>query len=698
MQNYNALVEYGLGKHKEEIEPERVEIPLLYFGSVIASMCNLRIYNIEEDEVETPNFYGMTFLPSGYGKDFARSIYHKLFNEIICYMPLMIESFCAGFDPKGNRITRFPSKYDKKIHKEYRVSIGSSDIGIYIQALAVKCADFGSLNVEINEFADHLGKSENINMLKELYDGELKAKLIQGNDDDEARQGISGICCNALIYGSPMPIKEDRRRMQQFKELTTSGMYRRSIVYFSEPRVTKKKEQNKVDVSHILQGIKDRLKQFVVSSKGGFSKLDDWTFIDKTDEAESRLSEIRQYLFDQSNKKIYDELTAIDKYSHKLIEKVATIVAFLDLSERVEVEHIDYAFDLFKRTRQTVYELLEDTPLFEKIYKLLSMSTEPIPQTFIMKRLAVGSSKEFLDALPLTSEFAYRNNKTLEERGVNIKNFILRDLPKTNLSKIKVSIGIDNKMEQSINFRATEIPFFGERFSIEELVKSSEFQCFCTAHFKGTKKAEHGHRAEENFIEGQNLIAFDFDSGLTIDEVRAKFEGLVYMIYTTKSHNKDGKGERFRLLLPTEYEFFVTPEQHKQMYENIANAFDVVAYDKATRNVSRLWFTNQEAIIIKSENGDLLDVRRFLPETTTSKKFEKTMKVITADEKDIRVQGFLKWFFASTATGSRNVNLYKFKKFLDYLGVPARPKIEKYNAMLDEPLPDKEIRVILRGS
>lgn len=693
MKNYKLLIEHGIGAHDETIEHERVELPLLYFGSILASMANLKVYDETRDKLENANFYGMTFLPSGAGKDFAMKVYRDLFNDTIKHFPEIISFFATEPDKEGNG-TGF--KYKKaKIQNGHSISIGSSDIGIYIQALAVKCAKWGSLNIEINEFADHIGKTENINMLKELYDGELKAKLVQGDKDDEARENIKNIHCNAMIYGTPYAIKQDKQRMKQFKELTSSGMYRRSLVYFSEPRRSELKEPEVVNVEHILKAIRARLKNVVISSKHGFELIEEFTCIPLTDEARNEINDIKKRFHKAHNDKLYDEFKALDKFGHKLIEKVATIVAFIDLSDRVELCHVEYAHDLFIRTRATVGQLFESIPTFERIYKVINMSKEPIPQTTIMKHLAIDNPKEVNDSLKYVQELAYMENQMLIQEGIQVSRFSLKPLPKTDIGKIKISIGCDMKMEASIDFMAREVPLFGEGYSIENLVTSDEVQCFCTAWFKESEKAPHGHRREDNFLEGQNLIAFDFDTGVTIEDAIRKFDGLMYLLYTTKSHQKEGKGDRFRVLIPTANEFFVNPDQHKQMYENIANAFDVNGYDKSTRNVSRLWFTNTTATITKGD-GSLLDVTRFLPETTTSHKFIKTVGSIDANEKDIRIRGFLKWFFASTANGNRNVNLYKFKKFLDDLSIDAKPYIEKYNAMLDEPLPDKEIKVILR--
>ena len=698
MENYKKLVTYGMKLHNEVVETERCELPLIYFGAIIASMTGLHIYDEQSDELIKPNIYCMNFLPSGAGKDYAKNIYSKLFDDILRKHSTIVSMLVTETTRTGVRATKFPSKYDKKIHKDYGFSICSSEIGIYIQALAIECAKRCSRNIEINEFADHLGKSENINLLKELYDGEMKAKLIQGNEDDEARQSIEDLWANMLAYGTPSPIKEDKQKMKLFKELTTSGMFRRSLVYYSEPKSYKMQEREAVDVEEIITCIKEKLKRWIPFDEKTrrFTRTGELFIAVFDSNAEDMLKRIAEELHNKSSKNPYDELSAYDKFNSQLIRKIATIVSFLDCSDVVTYKHVEYAYGLFNRTRNTVTSLLEETPTFERIYKLLSVFDNPIEKTQIMKKLGTNS-KEFDDSIPLVNEYAYGFNKMLETEGNHIKKYQLKSLPMTDLKKIKVSIGVDKKREASINFKATEIPFIGE-FSIEKLVISKEYDCFCTAHFNPSNKAPEGHRGEDYFIEGQNLVAFDFDSGITLEEVKDKFYGLTYLIYTTKSHRKDGKGDRFRLLLPTEREFFVTPEQHKQMYENIADAFGIMAYDKATRNVSRLWFTNPSAEIYINNVKDcsLLDVISFLPQSIGTEKYNQVITKAVDGENDVRVKGFLKWFFSSTSEGNRNNNLFRFKKYLDDIEVEAEPIIRKYNAMLDTPIKESELKHILR--
>jgi len=704
MNNYNRLLQYGINKHNITTPTERVELALLYYGGVLASTSNLRIYNQEQDRLENVNFYGMLFMPSGAGKDFAKAIYDDLFSKTTANIPTTIKALATGKLPNGERVTSFPEKYDTKIHRHFSTSIASSDIGLYITALAVQGAKFGSLNIEINEFADYLGKVDNISMLKELYDGKLMAKIIQGNDSDEAREHISGITTNLLAYGSPKSIKENQNKMKVFKDLTSSGMYRRSIIYFEEPMKTSLKEPCVDDVSDIIEYLHKKPLENTIELNRGIKLIGAHNVVVFTPESEQRLKEFAVEMHDLKNSNLDDELLANDTFAHKLIEKIAAIVSYLDCSEQIELSHTEYAIGLFKRTRATIGRLFEQTPVFERIYKTISRSAQPLMQSEIIKRSDLNV-KEFADNIGLVNEIAYINDMQLKQTTGSelLKKYSLEPLPYTDLNKIVVSVSAEkDKAQYTTKFVAKYLPMFEGELSIAKLVKTNMLDCFTLAHYEPNKKdkkdMDNGHRAEEFFISGQNAIAFDIDRDVTIEQAIEILKDYKYVIYTTKSHRKEGKGDRFRIIMPTRTMFYVTAEQHKAMYENVSNRLNL-PYDIQTRNVSRLWYTNTEAEVIVKEDGDLFDVRCCLPDTNNARRVMLLDGEIDSMNIDIRIKGFYRWFIENTFNGERNGNLYKVATYLKDLGVSdIENHLDKLNSMLEQPLPQSELRNILRSS
>jgi hypothetical protein len=235
--------------------------------------------------------------------------------------------------------------------------------------------------------------------------------------------------------------------------------------------------------------------------------------------------------------------------------------------------------------------------------------------------------------------------------------------------------------------------------SVEGLLKS-KVQSYCLNHFEATDKAPNGHRKKEYVIPGQNMIAFDIDEGMTIVQMQEILTPYQYLLYTTKSHQKEKNGnicDRFRVIIPTKTNFYVNPEEHKGLYENISRVLEIPSYDVATRNQGRLWFVAPDGEVIKKDTGDLLDVRCCIPETEVSEHVIPNIENLDLDEADRRIYGMQKHTLISGIGGNRNNAIFALAKFLQDINEPVEDTVYSTNAMLLEPLPETEVRTILQN-
>ena len=337
------------------------------------------------------------------------------------------------------------------------------------------------------------------------------------------------------------------------------------------------------------------------------------------------------------------------------------------------------------------------------MYDLLSNEPDGLAITEMVENgVWLQNKKDEQYQLEMLEELVYRKNERLIYEG---KRYRIEPLPMNDLRKIIVSVSQDHAAkERATDFHPMELPFFNDPLSIERLVTSKTAASFCVAHFEPSRSAPHGHRRADSFIQGQNLIAFDIDAGITLDEAIERLHGYVYLIYTTKSHRKEKNGEiadRFRILLPTKTKFFVTVEQHKKLYENIADLMGFPTYDASTRNVSRLWYTNPEAEIFKEEKGELLDVRCCIPRTEQEERILPKLKDLdqlpNEDELDKRTNGMIKFTVMNGIAGQRNYMIMRLVRFLKDIGHPDITSVTyQTNAMLAEPLHEAEVEDILR--
>jgi hypothetical protein len=300
----------------------------------------------------------------------------------------------------------------------------------------------------------------------------------------------------------------------------------------------------------------------------------------------------------------------------------------------------------------------------------------------------------------MCKELAYRNNMILSEKGNAIKKYVLEPLPETSLDKIIVAVpepGKDRR-EKTVDYQNLEIPFFGDKNSknIETLI-TSKISNFLLCHMY------EGKRKSGNYENRINAIGVDIDEGITLQEMLDLLNkiDIIYILYTTKSHQKEKNGivcDRYRILIPFKFHIQISEDLFPIFYDNIMEVFGITTHDKATRSLSRLWFTNSDAEVYINKDGNLFDALSFLPETEKNEKLENSIKSLENVEEDKigkRLFGMKKWLLANTSIGNRNDNLFKFGMFVRDLGLDFEEHIIEVNKLLDEELPEREIKRII---
>jgi len=110
--------------------------------------------------------------------------------------------------------------------------------------------------------------------------------------------------------------------------------------------------------------------------------------------------------------------------------------------------------------------------------------------------------------------------------------------------------------------------------------------------------------------------------------------------------------------------------------------------------------TEYDGLVITNE-GELLDITPFLPNTEKSELLMPKFKMIDAEydqsETSRRISGFLKKLLLETGVGNRNQSLYNFGKFVKDLGENSIHEVERANAMLHEPLAGRDLKDLLNS-
>ena len=670
------------------------ESSLYYYGSIL-----LNIANIKKIDGGRINYYGISFAGSGSGKDFALStVANAVGIDDVEYVRAMRESLTSNV--KRSADPKYIEDLATHVPLGHTIGLDGTREGIFRAASSQSVSNYGSFNVGASEFGDIINNSSDLlAALKELYDGSYKAKVIKS----ENVAPIKDITVNLMAFGSHAGLDVQARK--EFNKLATSGMYRRSFIIDVKPSEILLNSEP-MDLEPVHNHLYELRERCVVQHKVGMAAHKANVAecpIKITDGAKSIVLGAKEYLIDQANKDIHNEITAAERGAFTMIENLAYIICFLEGRGTVEDTDVSQAWDFYTRCRETTEGIFKQKSDFHVMYEMIK-SSEGLAVSDLIPFLSkdVQTKSKFEEQLDLLEEYCYINGETLTSSGSKVKRYKITDLPKNDNTKLIVGICIDNKGDKSVDYAPMEVPLFGENNSMEALVQSTDPQSFTLAHYEPSKQAINGHRRAESFISGQNVIGFDIDDSMSLSEAIELMKPYTYLIYTTKSHQKEKNGkvlDRFRIILPTKTTFYVDEEQHKELYDNIAEVLGIQIYDRQTRNVSRFWFTSPSCEIFTNV-AENIDVTATLPETAANKKFIENMDYLAANY-DTRtnesIRGFTKWFFANTGAGNRSDHLFRLGKFMKDLGEDAAKYIEDFNAMLDDPLKGSELSNIIKS-
>jgi hypothetical protein len=630
------------------------------------------------------NYFGISIAPSGVGKSFIYEeakklleIENKKYIDVIRFgLPKEVANDEITIDNDKVKIESFVPNFENTIE-------GTKE-GLYLRALALSKSLYGSLNLIHEEIMDVI-KESNINVMKELYDGKFIGKIIKSS----INENLYGLTSNMLVFGSSTSLKRDPSIYTYFIKAVGSGIYRRSFIYYQEPtdiEVNNNKSNEKIDFEYLREYIRKWLK--------GINEYGLYPEIKISDEANEYIELINYELIDFANQYKEDERFSAEAGSLDKLIKLSGLSAILNDREEIKYEDIFYAYDMYKRFRESNKELFNVEPQHKRIYKVIKKLKKATKTEILESDIFNRSS--FNEDLLLVEELAYRNNERLIVKGSRIKTYSIEPMQESNLNKVIVSYPKVDKREKTTEYISVEIPFFGSSQSLESLVVSDKVSNFCLVHFKD------GKRKSINTIENQNCIGIDVDYGISLNEVLDLLRDYTYIIYTTKSHQKEKDGlvnDRFRILLPTKTYFNVDNERHKELISNVCEALGVGSYDVSTRNQDRLWFTNPNGEVYKNQ-GELFDVIPYLPDTNKRESIERQLVKFNEgdyneDEVSKRIGGMVKWFLNSTYKGNRNINLFRLGSFILDLTNDLERSVEevyKANSMLEEPISEKELR------
>ena len=618
----------------------------------------------------------------------ARAIYKDLFTKFEGYAE---EFYNDRKDPNDRK----PDPRYVNL-SSYFIPVTSTWQALQKAAQTVKDMDIGSVNVVSDELADNImSMSEIFTKLKSTWDTGTSEGPVNVTNGGESYFCVHDVCFNALLFGAPGPFELDTKKKDRLLEIYVSGMARRSFIYHNN--TYKKSENRNPNFEKLPKEFYDELDKYIKELR---------YFINNTKEIRYP-AKIREKLLEYDQMKELERersisLIAEDLGSTKKIEKLMGIIATLDLAEEISEEHLKFAIEFTEALDSTAEETVEIKPAYKRIYDEIEKRSYAA-RTDIVKAVKDITIKDLDSQLILVQEYANLVGNSLIKKEYNgIIKYKIEKLSNTSLDNIILSV--------NPNMDRTEPEGFIRKIgSFDKLVNAINGDFRYSA---GTFRNE--YISDENYMQEQNLFIIDIDNDLTIEDAKALFSSITYLITTTKSHQKPKKtkinGEsvevvcdRFRIIIPTLSTFHLTPKVYSEMYMNVINSLGIAEADTKCRNASRWYYGNPEGEHWYNY-GDLLDIRTYIPDssenqdaTNSINNYDKSHSDKSNAPSSVRVDAAIRWFLSNTATGNRNDNLFK-------LGMLLKEKIEEpewalwlrnANSCLSHPLPDSDMKSII---
>lgn len=197
------------------------------------------------------SYYGMSFLPSGSGKDYVLNLFNQY---LIPFVPKFMENVVREYKEEYEQQEEYKiHKMDKKQQKQAEFELqqklnnfrylnneihDATVLGLYADAEVISRIGAGALFLRIEELGDYIDgittgnkqKKELFEKLKEISDGRFTATSIAG---DDKRKTLNNIPVSAMLYSDFENFKTVRNREYLNKMLRT-GISRRSFIFMEE--------------------------------------------------------------------------------------------------------------------------------------------------------------------------------------------------------------------------------------------------------------------------------------------------------------------------------------------------------------------------------------------------------------------------------------------------------------------------------
>ena len=671
-------------------------VEMAYFLSKLAS--SMRALIVTKDRGEIPvNLYALALATSGFGKGHSVAIveteymagFKKRFMEDT--FPVIAEKHLWDIanDRAARNGTDQQAEFDL-VQGEFKRAGAipfTFDSGTppAVKQLRHKLilANCGSLNLQIDEIGSNLlGTTDVLTLFLELYDqGLVKQKLIKNTAENQRNEEMDGKTpTNMLLFGTPSKLLDGSQTEEQFYSFLDTGYARRCL--FAWGHVDRKAHNTQTPAEIYANLISTANSTGVTKWANHFHKLADpavygWRMTVADDVS------IQLLTYKIACERAADQMSDHEEIrkaelSHRYFKalKLAGALAFIDESVEIEMDHLMSAILLVEESGNAFQSILNREKAYVKLAKYIATIGIEVTHADLHEALPFYKAGNAArnELMTLATAWGYKKHIVIKKMFVDgIEFFKGETLQETDLNEITVSYSD----HWAYNYLAEKVPFE----QLHNLTQAPGMH-WANHHFK------QGHRAEENVLAGFNMICIDVDGGVSLETAHDLLSQYKFMTYTTKRHQTEGHGDRFRLMIPMNYYLELDSAEYKEFMDTVVSWLPFKGTDEAANQRARKWESYDGGTFHYNMEGELLDVLGFIPRTAKNEQFKQGFQKVESFD------NLERWFAQRIATGNRSNQMIKYALALVDNGMDlmeVSKQVHAFNHKLNNPLDEEEI-------
>ena len=671
-----------------------------YYWGVLASQMHAKVEGWGGSQLPI-NIYAMNLSPSGTGKGYSTGLvedqvinrFRETFMENT--FPLAAEQRMKSLaNARATRKGTDPNDEYEGLLKEYNTigsllfSFDSATVPAVKQLRhKLNLARAGGVNLQVDEIGANLvGQTEVLNAFLELYDkGKIKDKLVKSSVENTRYESIDGSTpTNMLLFGTPSKLLDSGLTQKYLTEMLEMGYARRCFFGYI-PKVKKNVGADAATlVNQMFNNSNDATLDQLSCDLEQLADISNMNKIVRIEQAEAiYLMEYKIHCDKRADCLKDHETIMRSELENRFFKvlKLAGAYAFRDYSPNITIDHLEAAMRLAEDSGEHFARLMTPEYDYEKVARFLADCDTGVTLPDLEQALpCFRGSKQVKDQMiEYAVAWGYRHNIIVKKLyDGNILFLRGETLKETNTDEMILSTS--TKLAEG--YKASRIKFE----DLSQLGVVNDYH-WANHHFDG------GYRREDHTLAGFNMIVLDVDGTLPLATAKELLKEYKCYFYTTKRHQNEDKLDRYRIILPTNYELQLDREEYKMFMDNVMSSLPF-EMDESCNQRNKKWLTCASAETFFND-GDLFDVIPYIPRTAKNEEREARFK----DQKDL--DNLERWVLNNTGDGNRNKQLYNYAMVLVESGLQFTDigeRVRSLNNKLMDKLSDEELQATILKS